>query len=235
LIEKGLFGGSRNNYDEPSSMLNDILISGCKTPDAVRRVALGKPLKATLKPEHFEHLQEEYDWIKNLLSNALAKRQRGVNVLIYGNPGTGKTGLANALCNEIGTALYSVADGSSEERNAHGRRSNLAAALCLLQGEQNAVLLMDEAEDVFGADTMFSLFGISASSNGKDAKSKLFFNRLLENNTVLKSVKGLDWNRLDRYCSTKFGKPCSQLTSKEASALIEDLKNAKSGGGGLSA
>jgi hypothetical protein len=53
--------------------------------------------------------------------------------------------------------------------------------------------------------------------------------------SLVKGVKGLDWNRLDRYCTTKFGKTCSQLSSKEASALIEDLKNAKSGGGGLSA
>ena len=55
---------------------------------------MGKPQKATLKPEHFEHLQEEYDWLRNLLSHALAKKQHGVNILIYGKPGTGKMELA---------------------------------------------------------------------------------------------------------------------------------------------
>ena len=48
---------------------------------------------------------------------------------------------------------------------------------------------------------------------------------------LVKGVKGLDWRTVDRYCDTKFGKVCSQLSSKEASALIEDLKVAKSGGG----
>jgi len=48
---------------------------------------------------------------------------------------------------------------------------------------------------------------------------------------LVKGVKGLDWHKLDKYCDTKFGKVCSQLSSKEASALIEDLKAAKSGGG----
>ena len=48
---------------------------------------------------------------------------------------------------------------------------------------------------------------------------------------LVKGVKGLDWRKLDKYCDTKFGKVCSQLSSKEASALIEDLKAAKSGGG----
>jgi hypothetical protein len=48
---------------------------------------------------------------------------------------------------------------------------------------------------------------------------------------LVKGVKGLDWRRLEKYCDGKFGKACSQLSSKEASALIEDLKAAKSGGG----
>ena len=49
--------------------------------------------------------------------------------------------------------------------------------------------------------------------------------------SLVKGVKGLDWRKLDKYCDTKFGKVCSQLSSKEASALIEDLKAAKSDGG----
>ena len=51
--------------------------------------------------------------------------------------------------------------------------------------------------------------------------------------SLIKGIKGLDWRKLDKYCDTKFGKSCSQLSSKEASTLIDDLKNAK-GGGGLS-
>ena len=51
--------------------------------------------------------------------------------------------------------------------------------------------------------------------------------------SLLKGIKGLDWHKMDKYCNSKFGKSCSQLSSKEASVLIDDLKNAK-GGGGLS-
>jgi len=47
--------------------------------------------------------------------------------------------------------------------------------------------------------------------------------------SLVKGIKGLNWNTLDRYCSVQFGKNASQLTPKEASALIEDLKAAKSG------
>jgi len=47
--------------------------------------------------------------------------------------------------------------------------------------------------------------------------------------SLVKGVKGLNWKTLDNYCSVQFGKNTSQLTPKEASALIEDLKAAKEG------
>ena len=208
LMEKGLYqGGGRNNGRDHTSIFSEIMIARCKTPEGVKRVALGKPQKATLKPEHFEHLQEEYDWLRNLLSSALTKQQRGVNILIYGKPGTGKTELAKTLCKEIDTSLYAVSDDISEERSAHGRRGNLAAAFCLLQGSQNTVLLMDEAEDVFDSSSdMFPLFGPSwqGSRSGSAKKSKLFFHKLLETNPVpviwvCNSIDGVDPAHLRRF------------------------------------
>jgi hypothetical protein len=206
ILEKGLFRTNDNDNGRLyTPMFNEVLISHCRTPESVRRVALGRPQKATLKPEHFEHLREDYDWIRNLLTNALAKQQRGVNVLIYGKPGTGKTELAKTLCKEIGTSLYAVSDDISEEQIGHGRRGNLAAAFCLLQGNQNSVLLMDEAEDVFDASSdMFLLFGSwMRSHSGSDKKSKLFFHKLLETNPVpviwaCNNINGVDPAHLRR-------------------------------------
>ena len=53
--------------------------------------------------------------------------------------------------------------------------------------------------------------------------------------SLVKAVKGLDWRKLDKYCESKFGRDVSQLSSKEASQLIDDLQAAKSGRGGLQA
>ena len=47
--------------------------------------------------------------------------------------------------------------------------------------------------------------------------------------SLVKGVKGLNWKTLDNYCSVQFGKNTSQLTPKEASVLIDDLKAAKDG------
>jgi len=207
LMEKGLYTHARSAGGRDwTGTFHEIVLARCKTPEGVRRVALGKPQKATLKPEHFEHLQEEHDWLRNLLTNALAKQQRGVNVLIYGKPGTGKTELAKTLCKEIGASLYAVSDDISEERSGHGRRGNLAAAFCLLQGNQNSVLLMDEAEDVFDSSSdIFLRFGSwQRSGSGSAKKSKLFFHKLLETNPVpviwaCNDIDGVDPAHLRRF------------------------------------
>jgi len=49
--------------------------------------------------------------------------------------------------------------------------------------------------------------------------------------SLVKGVKGLDWKTLDRYCNSKFGYNTSQLSPKQASDLIDDLKAAKEGRG----
>ena len=71
----------------------------------------------------------------------------------------------------------------------------------------------------------------SASSSGSDngiasAKQQQFIADLV------KRVKGLDWKKVDKYCDQTFGKSCSQLSPKQASELIDSLKQAKAGGGG---
>ena len=47
--------------------------------------------------------------------------------------------------------------------------------------------------------------------------------------SLVKGVKGLDWKTLDRYCNSKWGHNTSQLSPKQASELIDDLKAAKEG------
>ena len=209
-MEKGLFERGRRDYhrDYPPEMTNtfhEVLLAHCRTQETVKRAVLGKPQKATLKPEHFEHLREEYVWLRNLLVSAIEKKQHGVNILIYGSPGTGKTEMAKTLCKEIGIPLYAVSNDTSNERNDYGRRGDLAAALCLLRDDDRSVLLMDEAEDVFGASPeMFPLFGIRMNGQGRDQKSKLFFNKLLERNSVpviwiSNSIRDVDPAHLRRF------------------------------------
>ena len=206
LMEKGLFEVSRRRDCclEMTNTLHEVMFAHCRTPESVKRTVLGKPQKATLKPEHFEHIQEEYVWLKNLLASTLEKKQHGVNILIYGKPGTGKTEMAKTLCREIGIPLYAVSNDISHERDNFRRRSDFAAALCLLRDDHRSVLLMDEAEDVFGNSSGMQILGFRTAGEGNDAKSKLFFNKLLERNAVpviwvSNSIQGVDPAHLRRF------------------------------------
>jgi len=50
---------------------------------------------------------------------------------------------------------------------------------------------------------------------------------------LVKAVKGLNWQTLDKYCTSKWGANTSQLSPKQASELIDELQAAKAGGKGL--
>ena len=208
LLIKGLFT-AKHAYNGKwetamTEILHQILISLCRTPEAVKRVVLGRPQKATLRQKDFDHITDEYVWMKGLLENAVAKKEQGVNVLIYGTTGTGKTELAKTICKEIGTSLFTVS-GNRVERRGIERRSDLAAALSLLKDDQNSALLMDEAEDVFGVSRRsFGFAGFGDSDSASDSKSKLYFHKLLENNPVpviwvCNSIDGVDSAHLRRY------------------------------------
>ena len=49
--------------------------------------------------------------------------------------------------------------------------------------------------------------------------------------SLVKGIKGLDWKTLDKYCHSKFGHNTSQISPKQASELIDDLRAAKEGRG----
>jgi len=48
-----------------------------------------------------------------------------------------------------------------------------------------------------------------------------------------KGIKGLSAQKLDEYCQATYGKTSANLTSQEASKLIDAMKEAKAGKGGL--
>jgi len=138
------------------------------------REAAGLPLDA------FAHV-EDRDFLVRLLAGALATRAPGINLLIHGPPGTGKTELARALAAGAGAVLHAVGevDDEGQEPNRWDRVDALQVAQRLLSRGGGAVILFDEMED---------LIGDAAPSTGDFMKgregSKIFVNRLLETNPV---------------------------------------------------
>jgi SpoVK/Ycf46/Vps4 family AAA+-type ATPase len=142
---------------------------------------LGRRQAARHAIADFPAQQREADLALALLRGALAGGARGINILIHGPPGTGKTELARTLAATLGEPLHAVgeADSDGEEPSRFDRVAALRLALRTLEKRGRALLLFDEMEDLLG--------NAQVEQDGRirnRAGSKLFVNRLLEDNVV---------------------------------------------------
>ena len=148
--------------------------------DIEELVALLFPAAPTPDAEwrDFEGLGESADLMRKLLTNAIVNGTPGVNILLYGAPGTGKTEFCKVLAREVGASLRAIgeADDSGEEPSRGERLAELGIAGRMLSARQDTVLLLDEMEDLFG--------GAMPSFFRQERMSKVFANRLLETNPV---------------------------------------------------
>lgn len=167
LVETGIIK-QRYGDNSFSPMFLNLLSMNFNTSKEVRDTLIGCPLVANLKPENFDYISDDFDKISDILSGGIVNNQTGVNILLYGRPGTGKTEIAKSICGELGLNLYTTAE-NQEDREA--RLSNLAHLQTVLKKDENSVILFDEAEDVF-----------CLSPYSRNTPSKLFINRILENN-----------------------------------------------------
>ena len=80
----------------------------------VCRLLLDTATPGELEWADFDHVEEERNHIEKLVKGALSTGTPGVNILVCGPPGTGKTEFCKTLAARLGTHLYSV--GEEDER-----------------------------------------------------------------------------------------------------------------------
>lgn len=166
---------------ECSWTLERVLERGPSSDDELLEVVIGPRQHARLAPGDFARVAGEVDFLVRLLAGAIAARAPGINVLIHGPPGTGKTELARTLAASAGASLFSV--GESDEYGEEPTRSERVSALRLAQrmlaARGGSALLFDEMEDLIGdADP-----GEGDWMRGRRG-SKLWVNRQIETNAV---------------------------------------------------
>lgn len=128
----------------------------------------------------FPHLAQDISILRPYLDAAVRSARRGVNVLIHGVPGTGKTEFVKALAAEIGARLMSVPfeTPSGHPRAGRDRFESFRFAQSLLEGCREHLMLFDEVEDVFYSSRSESRL------RGNSSGIKGWVNNLLETNAV---------------------------------------------------
>jgi len=148
--------------------------------------------------DDYRHVQDTLEVLRPYVRAALDERRRGVNILIYGPPGTGKSQLARVLARDQSVELLEVAiEGERDEAFEGEKRLTVLRLAQTLLGNRKALLLFEEASDVFSD---FSVFNMGGTAQAR----KAWVNRLLENNSVptlwlLNSVRGIDPAFLRRF------------------------------------
>lgn len=163
----------------PCWRLDKLLDRSVADPDAIIAALIGGVVTGALPAAAFDHVAATRDTVAAILRGALAERAAGVNILIHGPPGTGKTELARTLAATADARLIAI--GEADEDGDEPSRRERVGALRLGQRRFGAdgatVLLFDEMEDMIdGSETT------EKGWVGRRTGSKVFVNRMLESN-----------------------------------------------------
>jgi SpoVK/Ycf46/Vps4 family AAA+-type ATPase len=109
-----------------------------------------------------------------LIKQMIAGRSqnRGINILLYGEPGTGKTSFAQALSIELGYSAYMIAQTDDHENEKLSKTFRLAAVqVCDSQVDQKkSIMIVDEADKMLEGGMggyMEMLMGCTSGSGDK--------------------------------------------------------------------
>lgn len=133
----------------------------------------------------FPHLATTAKRLMQTLGAAAQSGQVGVNGLLYGPAGAGKTEFAAVVAQAAGLTAWRVKSKDEDDNglDRNGRMSAYLLAQRLLASRRDALIVFDEVEDVFGGEGMAHL-AVLLSGETASGKDKGFMNRSLEENTV---------------------------------------------------
>jgi SpoVK/Ycf46/Vps4 family AAA+-type ATPase len=147
--------------------------------------------KSALTLQDFSFVHDDAAVLCQLLTNAVARKEAGINILLYGPPGTGKTELAKVVAQSAGLELFEVeyADRDGNSLSGRERYRSLQIAQVFLKGSAHAALLFDEVEDVFpplSSETahLLARADASAAPASHSVNGKAWVNQILETNAV---------------------------------------------------
>ena len=221
----GVCGSYRREFDDYLQWGDTLDANDLDLQPFDEAILLRKVLAATPPPDlqwsDYTHIRAMGERILNYMRHALATRRQGVNLLLYGAPGTGKTEFAALLAQQLAIPAYTLAevDRDGDALGGSERLKNAALAQVLLQ-EESALLVFDEIEDVFSGG--FLSWSVAQGQ-------KAWINRLLETNAVPMVWISNDVSNMDAAFVRRFdiALEMPDLPAAKKAALIEKLAAAR--------
>lgn len=166
---------------EPTWRFERLLDRGIEDGEEIITAMVGARQQARLPLDAFPQARDHIDLLRRLLNGAVAARATGINILIHGPPGTGKTELTRSLADAAGAALFAVGehDFDGEEPSREDRIGSLVLGQRAFAARGGTILLFDEFEDLIGNATRSN----GDFMHGRQG-SKVFVNRMLETNSL---------------------------------------------------
>jgi len=187
LSQSGMVSVDRNNsssylgskIDILSSEFSDKMMNLSDDVEEMIRDSVRKCEATTLKMNDYSYLDKDLNILIPYLQNALMKKEKGVNILFYGKPGTGKTELTKAIAKKLKVDIYEVSYADEDDEPISGARRLKAYKVGQsFFSNNNVILMFDEIEDVVGGNDAVSFFAPPKQQN------KGWMNRMLENNPI---------------------------------------------------
>ena len=198
------------------------LFAKCESMDEIFESSIKPCSKTNLTTKNYPHIKEDVKILLSFLKSAVNKKQKGVNVLLYGSAGTGKTELSKVIASELNLKLYEVA---YDDEYGYATEDQRLRSYCLAQNVLSAgsnLLMYDEAEDIF-----------NTNNDEKRQYGKAFINRSLETNYlptiwITNNIYCMDEAVVRRFnLAIEIGIPTEDVRAKIIKKYSENLIDSK--------